>query len=106
VPSTQEHVGADRPYGKTLLTSFTVLKPHTLSGLSDDELQRYIDGVSQRMEAAHAEWLKSDCFDALGERDRLWLALQAALCERGTRPHLVAQREAEIEARMAMEPGA
>jgi hypothetical protein len=106
VPSTQEHEGAARPYGKTLLTSFTVLAPHTLTGLSDDELQRYIDAVSDRMEAAHAEWLKSDCMSAIGERDRLWLALQAALCERGTRPHLVAARIAEIEARMALEPGA
>jgi hypothetical protein len=42
-------------YGRTLRTSFTVLAPHTLTGLSDDELQRYIDAVSDRMEAAHAE---------------------------------------------------
>jgi hypothetical protein len=58
------------------------------------------------MYLADAVWDAEGCFDAKGQRDRLWTAEQVALKARWKRPHLVAQREAEIAARIALEPGA
>jgi plasmid stabilization system protein ParE len=89
-------------YGKTLLTSFTVLAPHKLSGLSDDELQRYIRQVEYHSERALAELEKDeDYFGAVGWLARLNSARAAAYAEAGRRPQVWAAIEAVIDARDA-----
>jgi hypothetical protein len=100
--------------------SVTLLTESDLERLSDEDLQRYIRRIADRMQAAHAAWKAADsawmafgCDDdkaaaesAKLECGTLWAAEQKALREQWKRPHLVAQREAEIAARMAAEPGA
>lgn len=88
------------------LTSLTKLSAEELDTLEDADLLRYLKQVAARMEAANALWERDGCFAAKGNRDSLWVAEQAALREHWKRPHLVAARYAEIESRMALEPGA
>jgi hypothetical protein len=124
--------GEPRPEGAAILRqqrpeavggkahSVTLLTESDLARLSDDDLQRYIRRIAVRMEAAHAAWKAADsawaafgCDDDKAAADCsqietgvLWGAEQKALREQWKRPHLVAQREAEIAARLALEPGA
>jgi hypothetical protein len=88
------------------LYSVSILTDEQVEQLGDEDLQRYIASVARAMYLADAVWDAEGCFDAKGQRDRLWTAEQVALRARWKRPHLVAQREADIAARMTKEPGA
>jgi hypothetical protein len=86
--------------------SVSILTDAEVDSLEDTDLQRYLASLARAMYAANAVWDSDGCFDAKGLRDRLWRAEQVALKAQWKRPHLVAQREAEIAARLALEPGA
>jgi hypothetical protein len=86
--------------------SVSILTDAEVDSLEDTDLQRYLASLARAMYAANAVWDTDGCFDAKGLRDRLWRAEQVALKAQWKRPHLVAQREAEIAARLALEPGA
>lgn len=66
-----------------------------LSALSDTALQQRINDCAEGVLAAHRRYEATGCFADAGERDRLYHAEAAALIERGQRPHIVAQMEAE-----------
>jgi hypothetical protein len=89
--------------------SVTLLTESDLARLSDEDLQRYIRRIADRMQAAHAAWKAADsAWAAFGcEDDRqiaeisklaactLWTAEQKALKARHQRPELVGRLERE-----------
>jgi hypothetical protein len=84
------------PHGGTQQSQqFVVTSTKAVWDMTDTELQQRIQFCAEQFMAAQREWEQTGDFAAVGTRDYWWQAESEALRERGSRPQVVAQMEAE-----------